>query len=186
MRLFVSVDFPSALTEAVESVQAEFADADGIRLTDPTQTHITLKFLGDVPESDLPQVRELLTESVAAADLVSFPVTIAEVGAFPSHEYISVVWVGVETGSEELTRLHEELEARAVTAGFDPADHAFTPHATIARMDHAGGKPLVQRKLTSLSPSLGQFEVNDVRLTESTLTSSGPEYTTVERVPLDA
>ncbi len=185
MRLFVSVDFPSALTEAVENVQAEFAAADGIRLTEPAQTHITLKFFGDVPESDLPQLQTLLSESVAAADLAPFSVTIAGVGAFPSHEYISVVWVGVETGSEELTRLHEELEARAVAAGFDPADHTFTPHATIARMDHAGGKSLVQRKLETMSPTVGQFEVTDIQLTKSTLTPSGPEYTTVERVPVD-
>ena len=68
--------------------------------------------------------------------------------------------------------------------GFDPADHEFTPHATIARMDHAGGKERVQRALRETDRTVGTLDVNEVRLTESVLDDDRPEYTTVKRFEL--
>jgi len=95
-----------------------------------------------------------------------------------------VVWLGVREGGERMTRLHEAIEDRTVAVGFDPEDHEFTPHVTLARMDHAGGKATVQRVLDERDPDGGSLDVKEVRLTESTLTPDGPEYETVERFPL--
>jgi 2'-5' RNA ligase len=67
--------------------------------------------------------------------------------------------------------------------GFDPEDHEFTPHATVARMDHAGGKELVQERVREDDPDVGEFQVEEVRLKESVLESDGPTYSTVERFP---
>jgi len=94
-----------------------------------------------------------------------------------------VLWVGVREGGDELTTLHEAIEDRTTEMGFDCADHEFTPHATIARMDHAGGKERVQRALRETDPAVGTLAVSEIRLTESVL-EDGPEYTTVERFEL--
>jgi 2'-5' RNA ligase len=91
----------------------------------------------------------------------------------------------VREGGEPLTRLHEAVEERTVALGFDPEDHDFTPHVTLARMDHAGGKELVQRLVRERDPDAGRLRVEALRLTESTLTDDGPEYSTVESVPLE-
>lgn len=184
MRLFISVDLPDALTDAVARVQSRFADAPGIRSTDPTQAHITLKFLGDVPRSDLPMIIDIVTDAVDAVGVAPFPITVAGLGVFPSLEYISVVWLGVEDGTEQLTKLHKAIEQRAVAAGFDPADNEFTPHITICRMDHAGGKSLVQEQVRTGDPTVGHFTAQEVRITESVLTDDGPEYSTVEAIEL--
>jgi 2'-5' RNA ligase len=106
------------------------------------------------------------------------------VGAFPSHDYISVVWLGVAAGSAQLTALHEAIEAAYVDAGFDPADHDFTPHVTLARMKHAGGKAHVQNVLERLDPTPGTMRVTEVRLTKSERGREGPVYSTVCRVSL--
>jgi len=186
MRLFVSVDFPEALTDAIAEVQEQLADASGVRLTDPTQTHVTLKFLGDVPESapdgevDLDATIDAIEAGVADADVGPFDATVAGLGAFPSREYISVLWLGIDDGTAELTELHEGIEKRAVELGFEPEEHAFTPHATIARMDHAGGKEHAQSVLEEYSPEIGTFRVESVTLTESQLRDDGPVYETVE------
>ncbi|MFB6157799.1 MAG: RNA 2',3'-cyclic phosphodiesterase, partial [Haloferacaceae archaeon] len=95
-----------------------------------------------------------------------------------------VVWAGIEAGSERLTRLHEAVERETVALGFDPEDHEFTPHVTVARMDDARGKDLVRRTVREADPTVGSFRVEAVRLTESTLTDDGPRYDTVARVPL--
>lgn len=184
MRLFVSVDLPDALADGVAAVQDELRDASGLAFTDPTQAHVTVKFLGDTDPARLDVLEAALEEAVDAAGVDPFEATVGGLGAFPSEEYIRVVWIGFETGGEPLSRLHEAVENRTVALGFDPEDHDFTPHVTVARMEHAGGKELVQQVLREQSPTVGSMAVDELRLTESELAPDGPEYTTVSRFPL--
>ena len=182
MRLFVSVAL-AGLEADIERVQERFADASGVRLTQPANVHVTLKFLGDVSGERVPDLVEVFETAIDEASVDPFTAELGGLGAFPSEDYIRVLWVGVREGSAELTRLHEAIEARTVEMGFDPEDHEFTPHATIARMDHAGGKELVQRALDT-DPTLGTVRVESIELTESVLDDGGPDYTTVERFAL--
>ncbi len=184
MRLFVSVDLPPEFAEPIDDIQADLDTASGISTTDPDQAHVTLKFLGDVDADRLPTLREELAAAVDDASLDPFTVRYGSLGVFPDLEYISVVWIGVEEGSAELTSLHEAIEARTTAMGFEPESHAFTPHVTIARMSHAGGKDHVQKLVRERDPSIGERRVEEIRLTESTLTSNGPVYSTVERFPI--
>lgn len=185
MRLFVSLDLAPHLHEEVHSVQELLADASGLRFTDPTQAHITLKFLGDIDESRLEPVSQAITAAVEAVNVEPFQAEFGDLGVFPDLEYISVVWLGVRDGAEQVTALHESLEAELTAIGFGPEDHDFTPHVTIARMDHAGGKSLVQEVVQERSPTVGTMTVDAISLTESTLTPDGPGYETVERFELD-
>jgi 2'-5' RNA ligase len=182
-RLFVSVDL-DGLAEDVAAVQERFADASGLRFTDPEQAHVTLKFLGDTDEDRVRSVCEELDAAVRDAGVDPFEMTVSGLGVFPSLDYISVVWVGVDEGSHELTALHEAIEERTVAMGFDAADHEFTPHATIARMDHAGGKELVRERVREDDPTVGRVAVAELRAKESVLGSDGSMYSTVERFEL--
>lgn len=187
MRLFVSVDL-SELAPVVRELQATLADADGIRLTDPEGTHVTLKFLGEVPAARVGAVGDAVAAAVEAAGVEPFEVELTGLGVFPSEEYIRVVWAGVGTGADRLRTLHEAVEGRLVAAGFEPADHAFTPHATVARLDHAGGRDRVQAALEDGVGRLGRQRVTAVHLTESVRdgAGTGPTYRTVQTVPLGA
>ena len=185
MRLFVSVDLPETLAAAVADVQDEFSDASGLDFVDPAQAHVTLKFLGDVPEQRLEQVETTLEEAVSEAEVDPFEVEFSGVGAFPNADYINVIWLGVADGATELSALHESIEESFVETGFDPETHEFTSHVTLARMKHAGGKEHVQELLETYDPSPGSMTVDEVRLTKSELSRDGPEYTTMHRVPLD-
>jgi 2'-5' RNA ligase len=184
MRLFVSVDLPEDLADAVVAVQDWFADADGLRYTDPGQAHVTLKFLGDVPESRAGDLGDALESAVGSADVTPFDASFEGLGVFPSLDYISIVWLGVGDGSEELAALQDAVETEFVNRGFDPEDHEFTPHVTLARMEHAGGKQLVQNVAEGEHPEVGTARVDAVHLTESKLTDDGPTYETVRTVRL--
>jgi 2'-5' RNA ligase len=186
MRLFVSVDLPDDLAENVRAVQEEFREASGLNFTDPGQAHMTLKFLGDVERDRLPAIEERLEAAVEKAGVDPFEAHYGGLGVFPSLDYISVLWFGVREGrgDEALTRLAEAVEDEMVAEGFDPEDHDFTPHVTLARMNHAGGKELVQENVRELDPDVGTARVEEIRLTESELTPDGPIYSTVERFPL--
>ena len=183
MRAFVSVDC-DPLADEIRERQDPLRDVAGLRLVDPANTHVTLKFLGDVPTGRVSAVREALSEAVASTGLAPFDLRLGGYGAFPSSDYISVVWLGVQSGGSELTRLQEAVETRLVELGFDAEDHDFTPHVTIARMDHAAGKDHVQRLLGEPATGTTAMRVEHVSLTESTLTKEGPVYSTVASIPL--
>ncbi len=184
MRLFVSVDLPEELTDPVADVQAAFAEASGLDFTEPSQAHVTMKFLGETSPSREEAIVDALEAAIAEADQGPFEATYEGLGVFPSLEYISVLWLGVSKGSEAFSRVQEPIERRLVDLGFDEEDHEFTPHVTLARMKHAGGKELVQSLVQELNPTVGQGRVEAVRLTESTLTPDGPVYETRHRVEL--
>ncbi|SEQ83936.1 RNA 2',3'-cyclic phosphodiesterase [Natrinema salaciae] len=184
-RLFVSVDLPDALADPVADLQDEFADASGLTFTDPEQAHVTMTFLGGLDEDRLPALERELAAAVEDAGIDPFTVRYGGLGVFPSLDYISVVWLGVEDGGEELTRLHEAIEERTTAMGFDAEEHDFTPHVTLARMEHAGGKELVQELVQEREPTIGEARVDEIRLTESSLTDEGPVYSTVESFPLE-
>lgn len=183
MRLFVSVDVDE-LHEELAAIQDSFADAAGLRFTDPEQAHVTLKFLGETDERRLPELTDHIERAVADSGVRSFRARLGGLGVFPSMEFISVVWVGVEEGSRQFDRLHEAIEERTTAMGFDPEDQPFRPHVTLARMDHAESKDLVREVVSEADPTAGWVTVDSIRLTESTLTPEGPVYTTVKRFEL--
>ncbi|WP_336330336.1 RNA 2',3'-cyclic phosphodiesterase [Haloarcula sp. CGMCC 1.2071] len=184
-RLFVSVDL-DGLSDAVAAVQDRFDGVSGLRLTDPAQAHVTLKFLGDTDPDRVDDIVTALEGAVEDSGVEPFEAELGGLGVFPSLSYISVVWVGVRDGQggAELAALHKAVEDQTVAMGFDPEDHEFTPHATIARMDHAGGKETVQNAVENDDPDVGRLQVEEIRLKESELGPDGPTYRTVESVSL--
>jgi len=182
MRLFVSVDLDDP--DAVADAQTHLPDAASLRPVDPAGAHVTLKFLGEVDTDRLDALEAALATAVDDASVAPFHVVVGGFGVFPSLDYISVVWAGVHEGALELTRLHEAIERETTALGFDPEAHEFTPHVTLARMDDARGKEAVQRVVREADPTVGGYDVTEVRLTESRLTDDGPAYETVARFPL--
>ena len=183
-RLFVSVDLPDRFTEPVADLQAAFDDATGVTFTDPSQAHVTLTLLGDTEPDRVERVERAVETAVADADAEPFTAEVGGLGVFPSTDYVRVVWVGIRTGAAELTRLHEAIESETAALGFEPDDHEFTPHVTLARMTDARGKERVTELVEKRDPTIGSFEVSEVRLTESRLTDDGPRYETIAAVEL--
>lgn len=186
MRLFVGIDLPARLTDAVADAQARFADAEGVRFVDPETAHLTLSFLGDVDPRRVGTVNAALDRAVADAGVGPFELRVGGFGVFPALDYVTVVWAGVREGAglAETTRLNGAVERELGELGFEGDDHAFTPHVTLARMDDARGKAAVQRVVREADPTVGAYDVTEVRLTESRLTDDGPEYEAVARFPL--
>ncbi|MFA1609633.1 RNA 2',3'-cyclic phosphodiesterase [Halobellus rubicundus] len=186
MRLFVSIDLPDRLADAVAAAQERFAGAEGLRFVDPEQAHLTLFFLGEVDPGRRDEIEAALDRAVNGAGVDPFELRVGGFGVFPAMDYISVVWAGVreDGGAAATTRLAAAVEDELTALGFEADDHDFTPHVTLARMDDARGKALVQDVVRDADPDLGAFTVEEIRLKESTLRDDGPEYETVASFPL--
>lgn len=183
-RLFVSIDLAPPLHDELATLQERFASIPGVSCTDPTQAHVTLKFLGDVDAERKPAITAALERAIAAADVSSFVARFGNLGVFPEFDYISVIWVGVPRGGSPMAQLHDAVERELGEMGFEAEEHTFTPHVTIARMEHGEGKEEVQQILQDSDPTIGEMAVSTIALTESTLTDDGPQYEPLERVEL--
>ncbi len=129
-RLFVSVDL-DGLGDAVAAVQDRFDGVSGLRLTDPGQAHVTLKFLGDTAPDRVADVVAALEAAVDDSGVEPFEADIGGLGVFPSLSYISVVWAASATRrcgeDDHPAEAIEDGPSRGVRSG-GPRVHAACNH----------------------------------------------------------
>ena len=184
-RLFVSVDLPPQFEPKVRDLQSHLRGTRAdLKFTKPEQAHLTMKFIGNTPEESLEDVADVLDD--AAETVEPFRVELGGTGVFPSREYVSVVWIGVREGVEELTRLHDALEKHSVGRGLaDEAEHDYKPHVTLARMGSGRGKSEVLKFVDENEDvTLGSFETKKLRLKSSVLRDDGSVHDTVYEAEL--
>ncbi|MBI3079105.1 MAG: RNA 2',3'-cyclic phosphodiesterase, partial [Deltaproteobacteria bacterium] len=127
VRAFVAIDLPAPIKEALGQLQAGLdLPPEIIRWVRPENLHLTLQFLGEVPEAKVAAVGTAVEEVAHRAD--PFVVDLARLGAFPTLGAPRVVWVGVERGAEEAEALARALGRALRPLGFKPEDRAFRPH----------------------------------------------------------
>ena len=134
LRLFVAVTLPPEVRAALAEVIGRLRDADvpGMRPVAPEALHITLKFLGNVDASRVPDLAAALT---AAGDgSVPFRIALQGVGGFPSLEAPRVLWAGVADDAGSLGGLARRVDEACASAGFPREQRPFSPHLTLARM----------------------------------------------------
>jgi 2'-5' RNA ligase len=181
IRTFVAVDLPESFVGMIAEIQQEFGGIN-VKLVDPKQVHITLKFLGDVQENSIPDI----CNALSSIECEPFSATIRGVGAFPKPSYARVVYVGASP-KEAFKRLHAEVERVLKPLGFKKEKRAFTPHATIARVKNI---PDAQRKkLVGVIESqslieVGKMAVGTIKLKKSILTPEGAIHETLTEVYL--
>ncbi len=177
-RMFVAVYPP-------EDIREELADflsvRPGLTWTGPEQMHLTLAFFGSVPDRSLEPLEENLESAVRSVE--SFPCGLHGAGAFPHPDSAAVVWLGVEDGAEDLTRLARKARGAGNRAGVVPDGKAFHPHLTLARPGRTNATRWI-RVLETFTSRI--WTVDEVHLVESTLQGYGhrPRHRTVKTVPL--
>lgn len=178
IRCFVAVELPAQMREEIGLLQERIA-TEGLRLVRPELVHVTIKFLGDVPEGKVLKV----SEALAKVKVAPFDARVAGMGAFPGRT-IRVVWLGLEGNFEEL---YQKVEEALAPLGFEREERGFSPHVTLGRVGRPGPQTsrLVAERIASLSSTdLGRFSVDRFYLKKSTLTRGGPIYDNLSEFPL--
>lgn len=173
MRLFVAVDAPEPVIELLEALPRPTMAQ--LRWTTPPQWHVTLRFLGEVPESEIGPLSSAL-DSLAGWD--GDPEQSVEAQLGPAMAWFTgrrVLQVPVD-GLEELA----EAVAEATAPWGEPADHPFRGHLTLARV--RGPKPGVPG--LAGGPLHATWPVTEVVLYSSALGEGGAHYDPVHRVAL--
>jgi 2'-5' RNA ligase len=172
VRLFIAIDLPEAVAAEARALCQGLAAA---RWSDPAQLHLTLRFLGEIPDEGL------VTLSAKLAAVVHAPFTLAlrGVGVFPrqGRRPARVLWTGVAPEAPAVS-LKAAIDA---ALGPDPeaAGRGFSPHLTLARFRDDPG-PALQRYLADHAAFAGTaWTVDAFHLYRSHL---GPERAVHERL----
>jgi 2'-5' RNA ligase len=135
MRLFVAISLPSHVREVLAAAQRALAErlvGSDIRWQDLERSHLTLVFLGDVAERDLPACRLAVTTTAERAR--PFTLRTDGLGAFPAPRRPSVLWLGVAGETGRLERVQAALADRLGGFGDSSPQGPFRPHLTLARV----------------------------------------------------
>jgi 2'-5' RNA ligase len=176
VRLFVALNVPSEVRQAVWEAVAPLRDAAfPVKWVRTDGIHVTLKFLGDVPDGQEAELKLALGRAAAGAR----PLTLAlgGFGVFPDFKRPRVVWVGISP-EPALEILQDRVEREIAPLGFPTEARPFRPHVTLGRATR-DARP---RDFAGLEAALGrlQFErsalVEAVDLMQSMLQSGGAVY----------
>jgi 2'-5' RNA ligase len=184
MRLFIAIEIPEDIMQAIAKVQRQLraggADANWTR---PEGIHLTLKFLGEVPEAKVPEITAAMSEAAHGAERLSL--TVEGAGAFPNRKSPRVLWLGVTGDTGNLAALQSSVEDAMAALGFEREARMFSPHLTLARIRFPRPRDNWQQLITGISNvKLGGFEAGHVSLMQSELRREGAVYTEVGRVEL--
>ncbi|MBI5778405.1 MAG: RNA 2',3'-cyclic phosphodiesterase [Planctomycetes bacterium] len=178
MRLFIAITLEKAMRKKLAAVQSELQKAQpDIKLVEPDNIHLTLRFLGEVAEEQLPE----LTKAISIVENYPvFELGLNGIGAFPVERHPKVVWVrGVDAGNT-LDQMYTALEQELLNIDFQPDDHKFSAHITLGR----NKSPKYNNEFRNLMneyavEDFGRQPVTKVSLLRSNLTPAGPIYTNI-------
>jgi len=179
-RAFIAVDVDCGpeLRKAIGELK-DFGKA--LKPVSPDNVHVTLKFLGEIHESAVPELEAIMRQAVMGVQ--PFNVRLVDVGVFPNLRGPRVVWVGME-GAEPLVKMASSIEDGCELIGFPKERRPFSPHLTLARVREGFKPDLADLIKDSENKEFGVFPVKGIKLKKSVLTPAGPIYSDVLTVDL--
>lgn len=178
LRLFTGLYLSQEVRRHVADISAALSEGiKGIRWVPQENLHVTLKFLGSRDQS---LIKDLVETMRKATDYLPLTLTVGGVGAFPSLGSARVIWVGASDLEGRVDKVYNVLEKGAAKCGFPKEKRPYRPHITIGR---------ARKEPITITPEVaGRFdqelplEIDEILLFSSQLTSTGTEYTVLERI----
>lgn len=171
MRIFTAVSVPDSVKDVLVSVQKKLKHAKMV-LVKKEAMHVTLKFLGEVSDSKIDEIKRRLS----GARFEKCSVRLDGLGVFPAAGTPKVVWTGLKP-KQKLVELHQQIEQ--ALAGLFPAGEHFHAHITLARVKSVENKKEFKELLKTISVPPLEFTLVSFELVASTLTPEGPVYETI-------
>jgi RNA 2',3'-cyclic 3'-phosphodiesterase len=189
MRCFAALLLDPATRQAVaDEVEQLRPLSRAVAWVPAENLHLTLRFLGEQPETALAGLTEALAEAARAA--APFALTFRTVGAFPGLERPRVLWAGLQEGVREARAVQAGAETALEVRGFGREARPWHPHLTLGRVfdprrwSRDAGPELraaLGRALVRPSPAT---RVEAIALVRSDLSREGARYTALAELPL--
>lgn len=186
IRSFIAIPLAEEVSVAAGRLIRRLAhDGDGIKWVPPDNLHLTLKFLGDVDNTEVPDVCRVIRR--VCDHIAPFELCFQGTGGFPNLDRPRVLYVGINDSSGRLVQLVNQLDVELADLRFKRESRDYTPHLTLGRVNrrsrHAPPE-VIARIEGEQSVDLGTMQADAVHLVASFLDKQGPSYQTMDRVPL--
>lgn len=181
VRSFVALELSDEVREHLTALlQRLQRTGAAVKWVEPENLHLTLKFLGEVPEEQIELVAGAL--KVVAQATKPFSFSVKGVGGFPDLRRPRVLWVGIEE-AQPLLKLQQLVERAMEQLGFAPEERAYHPHITIGRVKATSGMEKVKEILSEyVDVKFGEVFVSHLTLFRSDLSREGPTYTPLAKL----
>lgn len=184
IRAFVALKLPESTVSSIKRMQEDLKPYRfPVRWVRPENIHLTIKFFGEITESDIKNIGAVINN--CAGNYAPLSLSAKGVGVFPSITRPRIIWAGISGEASLLFALRNDLENRFEEIGFKREARPFKVHMTIGRFrERADSGKLVEalRKFQSFESEI--FVAGDLYLYKSDLRPEGPLYTELLSVPL--
>jgi 2'-5' RNA ligase len=170
VRLFFALWPDTRARTALSRLAQEVAHNGQGRAPSASSLHLTLAFLGELPQQRVEALLDVGQRVAAAAS--PFPLTLDRIGG----RAYGVAWLAPPSLLEPLHHLHAALADTLAATGFSLQQRMFRPRVTLAR-DCA--RPAHRGRIAPIG-----WEVRRLSLVASTLAAGGSEYRYVGEWPL--
>ncbi len=168
-RLFFALWPPGEVAGALHRLAGAMVGRSGGRLLRPESFHLTLAFLGEVPERRLAELREL-------ADGLRLPPVDVCLDRLGYWKHNQILWAGSREPAPALAALAATLQEKLLAAGFLTEVRPLVPHVTLLR------KILHPGELPDLGPFA--WRAGELVLARSWRSDRGAAYDAIARWPL--
>ncbi len=176
MRCFIAIDIPKDIIKELHSIQKPFEKYENITLVNTKLLHCTLIFLGEIDKTQIEKTKNILNTTATHNNPIKCQ--LKSTGVFPNRNYLKVIWAGISP-SDPLVAIQKSLETKLTETGlYNPPPHQkFTPHITLGRVRDSRHRhdilKEIEKNTTFTTPF---FEINELKLKQSTLLPGGPIY----------
>lgn len=168
MRAFIAIEIPEKIKKEIIKIQKQLPEFKG-KLTEEENLHLTLKFLGEVDEKNIEEIKKKLNE----IKIKKFNSEVDSLGFF-SEKFIRIIWLHMSNCEELQKQIDEKLK------DFFPREERFMSHLTIARVKNVENKKEFIEQMKRIKISKMNFEVKKFELKESVLTEEKSIYKDIE------
>ena len=185
IRVFTAIEIDDAirkrLTELQDALQPLSSD---VKWVEPHNVHLTLAFIGDVPDAMVPSLNALLDQAAAAA-AAPFDCALAGLGTFGRPNAPRVIWAGAPTVPAPLAAIHRTLTTGLHDLGLAIDTRPYAPHLTLGRVKSSRGLTELLTELGRLTDTpIGTLHVERLTLIQSILKPTGPIYAPLQHAPI--
>ncbi|MBI4368208.1 MAG: RNA 2',3'-cyclic phosphodiesterase [Candidatus Omnitrophica bacterium] len=184
VRAFLAVELSESLKQEARIFVDSIRDqSPGFRFIDVANWHLTLHFLGQIPQAKIDTLQERLPDVLK--DSRPFPLYLEGAGVFPSAQRPRILWLGVQGGIPELIQIKGKLDQALRKMHFSIENREFQPHVTIARAkDKQSSFHLLPEKCSFKTKTIDQ--VRQITLFKSELFLKGAQHTPLAAFPFSA
>jgi 2'-5' RNA ligase len=183
IRCFIALELPVQIQETLGKIigQLKRSGAD-VKWVDPANIHLTMKFLGEIPESDA--LRAGLAINGLKGKFKAIDSGLGILGAFPSLDRPKVIWAGLSKGAEEIKEIQREIEKLTGDISEEEKDRKFSPHLTLGRVRSNKNIIPLKAAIKKVGAVQKEFRITRLSLIKSTLTREGAIYSELNGVEL--